>query len=93
MPDRPPWCPFPSCTFLHQSQDAICAGRLPQPEDHRDDFNTHRLCFQDDTGGPPMNLQVNRSDLFWIRLVCEQVRPDADRHYREESLRRRRDQA
>lgn len=61
---------------------------MAHPEDHNNDFNTHRLCFQDDTGGPPFDLQVNHADLFWVFRVIDTIREDAKEAYNVERIRR-----
>ena len=83
---RPSWCPHPTCIQLcgghaeGQEEDpdsgTICGGQLPKPELHRETENTHRLCLKgcDD---PPVDFQVNASDLWYFGIVIEGLRKHA----------------
>ncbi len=59
------------------------------PVDHGMDFNTHRLCLNDDTGDLPFDLQVNHGDLFWLSRVLDGIRRDAKQVYAAEHGRRK----
>ncbi|KKL46362.1 hypothetical protein LCGC14_2346290, partial [marine sediment metagenome] len=52
-----------------RSQDALCGGRLPKPEPHEGDENTHRLCVN--TVGEVFDLQVNKTDLGYFRWILD----------------------
>jgi hypothetical protein len=55
----------------------ICCGRLPKPEPHDDDFNTHRLCLnRAGENDGVFDLQVNKSDLFWIAIATDTLAAD-----------------
>lgn len=63
---RPTWCPHQDCKFVAGAQDVLCAGILPKPEPHENDFNTNRVCFFADGDAKPYDLQFNKSDVWWI---------------------------
>jgi hypothetical protein len=43
----------------------MCIGKLPQPELHIDDHNTHRLCLDTtETGHGIFDLQINKTDMY-----------------------------
>jgi len=67
--ERPMWCPHQDCVFCRRSQDALCGGRLPKPEPHEGDENTHRLCVN--TVGEVFDLQVNKTDLGYFRWILD----------------------
>jgi len=72
--EKPSWCQHPECIFLRQIQNLLCAGQLPKPMPHDDDFNTHRICFTE--GGADdevFDLQVNKSDLYHFRRVLNAI--------------------
>jgi len=64
--ERPSWCVHGDCEFLRRAWDSLCGGRLPAPEGHEGDLNTHRLCINT---GEVFDLQVNASDLWWFRWI------------------------
>ena len=66
--ERPAWCPHQDCVFCRRSQDALCGGRLPKPEPHDGDENTHRFCINADGVFP---LQVNKTDLGYFRWIFD----------------------
>jgi len=66
--ERPGWCPHQDCIFSRRSQDALCGGRLPKPEPHDGDENTHRLCIKT---GEVFDLQVNKTDCDGIRFILD----------------------
>lgn len=70
--ERPSWCPHPDCLFRRRAMDDICGGKLPAPEPHDGDHNTMRLCLNGaDSTGAVFDLQVNDSDLHWLRWIFE----------------------
>lgn len=75
---RPVWCPHADCGFLWQTHDSACVGKLPSPDPHDGDFNTHRLCLHGarDDGEWTFDFKVNKSDAWHLsrllRLVMEQ---------------------
>lgn len=75
LQERPKWCRFEDCLFLRRVSDYICGGKLPKPEPHQGDFNTHRFClkFHKDDPGPKgiFSLKVNESDLDWFRWIFD----------------------
>lgn len=85
--DRPNWCPHPTCTPLRSAQNAICGGRLPAPQPHHDDFNTHRLCLRAPRPGHGIelfDLEVNAADLWWLgEQILKPLRQDAKIAYQE----------
>lgn len=68
--ERPSWCPHGDCGFLRRIQDSFCGGKLPSPEPHGGDMNTHRLCINAEG---VFDLQVNASDLDWFRWVFDAI--------------------
>ena len=88
--DRPGWCPHQDCEVVcsmaggHPDQ-VICGGRLPEPEAHGPDKNTHRLCVAEvDSLSVMLDLQINRSDLMYFRRVIDalSVNMQLDHHRR-----------
>ena len=71
-PEHPSWCPHADCVFRRRVMDDLCGGQLPKPEPHDEDMNTHRVCFNGlaENGGV-LDLQVNGSDLEWMRWVLD----------------------
>ena len=70
--ERPSWCPHTDCIFQRRVMDDLCGGRLPAPEPHDGDQNTHRFCLNGaDKDGGVFDLRVNRSDLEWLRWVFD----------------------
>ncbi len=73
---RPGWCPH-RCHYLMSVQGKICAGKLPKPEQHEGDFNTHRVCM---FGVLPnlevFDLQVNKTDLYHFERVFDAIKKD-----------------
>lgn len=79
---KPEWCPFTDCIFVVNTQDAACIGKLPTPEPHLDDFNTHRLCLhaREDEDWH-FNIQINKSDAWNLRRILDRafcVPPEVD---------------
>jgi len=64
--ERPIWCPHQDCGFKRRAMDSLCGGKLPKPIEHDGDFNTHRLCIKTNE---VFDLQVNKTDLFWFKLI------------------------
>lgn len=72
--ERPDWCPHDSCIFQVQSQGKMCRGKLPSPEPHDNDFNTHRLCIDTrETGHGIFDLQVNKTDLWNLNRIIQSL--------------------
>ena len=67
--ERPSWCPHTDCIFLRRAMDHLCGGQLPKPEPHDGDVNTQRICIN--AGLPVFDLQVNHSDLDWLRWIFD----------------------
>lgn len=64
---RPAWCPHPNgCQFIVRSQDALCIGEMPEPQDHAGTPNTHRLCQRGtpDDGEWLHTVEWNRCDAW-----------------------------
>jgi hypothetical protein len=78
--DRPNWCPHSDCSFLCQTQDAACVGRLPGAESHDGDVNTHRLCLHGapDDGSWAFELKLNRSDAWHLKRMLDVLMKDVD---------------
>lgn len=70
MTNRPTWCLHPECSPRRSTQNKACVGRLPQPEPHDGDHNTHRLCIEADG---VFDLQINKSDAWWLRQLLAVV--------------------
>ena len=71
---RPKWCPYGNCNFEIHSQELMCRGKLPIPEQHDNDFNTHRLCIDTrETGHGIFDLQVNKTDLWNLKRIIKQL--------------------
>ncbi len=63
---RPNWCPHQDCIFKMSSQNLICTGKLPKPESHGIDENTHRQCLDERGFNKGIHdLQINKTDA-WI---------------------------
>jgi hypothetical protein len=77
--NRPAWCPHSDCSFLCQTQDAACVGRLPAPDPHDGDVNTHRLCLRgaQDDGGWTFDLKLNRSDAYHLKRMLDVLMKDS----------------
>lgn len=72
--ERPDWCRHRDCGFVFRSQDAACAGRLPVPEVHEGDSNTHRLCLRNQVEGEMVaELYWNRADAWHLGRLCKAV--------------------
>lgn len=71
--ERPTWCPRPGCEFRRRVMDSLCGGYLPQPIPHAGDFNTFRVCFNDDETPdiPVLPIMFNKSDLNWLRWIFD----------------------
>lgn len=79
---RPPWCPHKTCQFRTcAAQQSVCIGQLPEPEPHDGDFNTHRLCIHGakDDGEWTFDMQINKTDVFWLRTALARVFPEPKR--------------
>lgn len=71
---RPDWCPHNDCVFQIHTQNSMCRGKLPKPEPHDDDFNTHRLCIDTrETGYGIFDLKVNKTDLWNLKRIIETI--------------------
>jgi hypothetical protein len=72
---RPDWCINSDCLFDIQSQDKMCIGKLPKPEPHDNDFNTHRLCIDTrETGHGIFDLQINWTDCWGLIRLLNRVK-------------------
>lgn len=71
--ERPSWCPHADCCFLRRAMDDLCGGKLPVLGDHGPvkAVNTHRFCIHFDDGSPIVDMQVNASDLAWMRWIMD----------------------
>jgi len=71
---KPNWCPHKDCIQYKCFQNTMCSGKLPEPERHNDDFNTHRFCL---TGVLPdkkiFDLQFNKTDAYYFKNLLEVV--------------------
>lgn len=75
--ERPDWCPCPDCIFKMNSQNLICTGKLPKPEPHGDDENTHRFCLNEREFGKGIHdLQINRTDAWMFKRHMDIVMND-----------------
>lgn len=72
---RPEWCPTITCQYNISSQNAICFGELPEPEDHAGIDNTHRMCMRGspDDGAWIHSVQLNKSDGWNIYRLLKSV--------------------
>ena len=72
--ERPEWCPHSNCLFAFRVTDAMCGGKLPEPEPHDRDFNTHRFCLNgaSDSGGV-FDLQINKTDIWWFKKLFAEM--------------------
>jgi len=68
--EKPAWCPHQDCIFTRRVLNALCGGRLPEPEPHDGDLNLHRICIRTDT---TFDLKVNDSDLDWLRWIFDSL--------------------
>lgn len=74
---KPDWCRHrATCRFIRSVSDSACGGRLPKPEPHDGDVNTHRICIR--TNADVFDLQVNRTDLWWLSELIGSIREDMD---------------
>ena len=72
--ERPDWCPHITCQFIFREMDAACCGKLPTPEPHDGDTNSHRLCLNGvANSGGVFDLQVNSSDLWWFHQLFDAI--------------------
>lgn len=77
MKNKPDWCPHSSCVFIRNTQDMMCCGKLPEPEKHDGDFNTHRFCLNlSEFNEPPFELKINRTDAHLFKKMFEAVYND-----------------
>jgi len=76
--ERPSWCRYPAeCVHVIRSQNAICAGRLPEPVAHDGDVDTHRLCLKVNNKAKPFSsILWSRSDAYNLRRVRDAVAAD-----------------
>jgi len=71
---KPDWCPHKDCQVNIQSQNKMCVGKLPKPEPHDNDFNTHRICIDTrETGHGIFDLLVNRTDLWNLKRIIDKI--------------------
>ena len=76
---RPEWCPHHDCVLIRAMIGTICGGRLPKPEEHDEDFNTHRFCLKGCAGdGGAFDLQVNKTDLWWLIRLFDHLTNDME---------------
>jgi hypothetical protein len=73
--DRPEWCQDATCQCLTGYAGRICVGRLEHKTPHDDLFNTHNLCFDQDT-----LFQVNDADAYYLTRCLQAVRADVEQH-------------
>lgn len=79
MRDKPTWCTHEDCVFIRNSQEMLCCGRLPFPESHGVDYNTHRLCINtQETGHGIFDLQVNNTDVYWLMMTLGAIKKNID---------------
>jgi hypothetical protein len=77
MKDKPKWCPFADCIMIRNTQNMMCCGKLPVPDPHLDDFNTHRFCLNlSEFNEPPFELKINRTDAHLFRALFDAVYND-----------------
>lgn len=78
---RPNWCPHKKgCEYIMSVQAMICAGKLPEPEPHDGDFNTHRLCLKDALPNDEIfDLQINSGDIYHFRRVFDAIDPKKEK--------------
>jgi hypothetical protein len=69
--ERPEWCGHADCIFRRRAMDSFCGGELPAPEPHNGDMNTHRLCIRFEDDGSTVDMQVNATDLGWMRWILD----------------------
>ncbi len=80
--DRPSWCPHQECKFLVHYGFKMCCGQLRKPEPHDNDLNTHRFCLDTrETGHGIFDLQVNKGDSYWFKMLFETIETDAIETY------------
>jgi len=74
LTERPPWCPHPDCQIKQHFQHLMCVGKLPKPEPHGGDENTHRLCLDTrETHHEVFDLQLNHTDAYLLRILLNLV--------------------
>ncbi|KKL58602.1 hypothetical protein LCGC14_2223760 [marine sediment metagenome] len=71
--ERPPWCSNSTCLFKRRVMDSLCGGEMPEPVPHAGDYNTFRICFNDDETPvcPVLPIMFNRTDLNWLRWIFD----------------------
>lgn len=78
--ERPSWCPHTDCNHRRRAMDNACVGALPEPAPHDGDVNHYRLCL---CGVLPddevFDLQVNDSDLHWLRWLFSALHEDPEK--------------
>ena len=73
--NRPDWCPHQDCIFKVHSQNLICVGKLPTPQDHDGIENTHRFCLDErETGHGVNDLQLNWGDAWNMIRILNQIK-------------------
>lgn len=72
--ERPKFCVHLDCQFIFRVTDSMCGGKLPSPEPHNGDFNTHRFCLNGATDdGGVFDLQINKSDRWWFGKMFDEM--------------------
>lgn len=70
--EKPEWCSRTTCQYLRNGAGIMCIGKLPKPEPHGGDFNTHRLCMLErETGLHLVRLVINKTDVGWLNYLFE----------------------
>jgi hypothetical protein len=49
----------------------LCGGVLSKPVPHDGGINTHRLCIHFHDDASTIDLQVNESDMEWLRWIVD----------------------
>ena len=71
---RPLWCPWGDCEYMKDVQGKACVGKLPIPQPHDGDFNTHRFCLDTvETHGEIFDLQINHTDAYLFTLLLKDI--------------------
>ncbi len=75
--ERPEWCAEMDCEFVFRVQDAACAGRLSEPEEHDGDMNTHRVCMRDQVDDSMIaTILWNHTDAWLFGRLCHAIHSD-----------------
>ena len=64
--ERPETCQHKDCQFILIFQNSICGGKMPKPLPHDSIINTHRICFLTEEDKKPFDLQINKTDAWWM---------------------------